>query len=346
MPVTKDKIKGLLFLIVTIVGWVGSATLIKEIFTSIDYPKPFFVTYVSDSMNFLYIITMLRRCRKRVPDSVPMNEVYVAKDYVMLALKISPLVFVANYLYNEGLTMTSIASCTILSNTSSIFIFLISMPLLHAEFSIVKCLCVLVSFGGACLISMSDNSGSGGQSTLVGDVVSLISAVMYAFYATMLKRWVPEDSKFSWSVLFTLLGVCVAVMGIPITIFLHLTGIETFMWPPFATFMYLVLNGICGTVFPDYFWARSVVLLDPLISDLGIGITIPLGMIIDYFVEGNRYSFFYVLGALYIMGAFVVITLYDFKQAQREQQQKSLDKEAGTESLLSASSESRPEEIN
>lgn len=339
MAVTKEKLKGLLFLSFTIVCWVGSATLIKEIFTSIEYNKPFFVTYISDSLNFLYLFTFLVRCRKshgKTDSAAPAatTDIYLSRDYIMLALKVSPLVFIANYLYNEGLGLTTIASCTILSNTSSIFIFLLSMPLLHTPFSFVKSLCVLVSFAGACLIGLSDHSTEGGQHVLIGDIVTLISAIMYAFYATLLKRWVPEDSKFSWFTFFALLGICVTIMGIPMCVILHVTGIETFHRPTLVIFSFLVLNGVCGTVFPDYFWARSVVLLDPLISDLGIGITIPLGMFIDYFVESNRYGFLYILGAIFILGGFVAITLYDFKISQRQNEEETLmDKSEKVEAI-------------
>jgi len=324
------KLKGLIFLMGTVLGWVGAATLIKLIYTEIEYDKPFFVTYVSDSLNFVYGFVFIKRIFYKFAkktQSPPENDAQINQqnpNFIKLGLIFAPFLLIANYLYNEGLTLTTIASACIISNTSAIFIFILSMILLKNEFSYVKMLCVIVSFGGICLIALSDNDSTSThyKHAVIGDIISVISAIIYAFYATLLKRLIPDDSKFSWAGFFTILGLSVVIEFIPFIWFLDLIGLESFQWPPFRTFMFLLLNGLCGTVLPDFLWVRSVVLLDPLIAELGIGLTIPLGMIIDYFVESKRYSFFYILGTLYIMGGFIVITLYDFKTAKLKKEQE------------------------
>ncbi len=313
MTITREKVKGLLFLMVTVVCWVGSAVFIKEISTTGNYSKPLFLTYIGNGINVMFMLLLLPRCKQTTAKEVSEHS---AKEYVKLTLIVSPLLFLSNYLYNLGLTLTSVSSCIILSSTSSIFVFLLSMLILKAKFSIAKCVCVVISFAGACLIGISDDYKVNSAHSLLGDVLCLISAILSANYAIQLKRCAPTDSKFRWTVFFGCFGVCVLLMGIPMAGALHVAGVEEFLWPTAATFFYLMLNGFCGSVFPDYFYARSIVLLDPLITELGVGLTVPLGMLADYIVEKSTYDTFYAVGALCVITGFVVITLRELKMKQ------------------------------
>jgi len=58
-----------------------------------------------------------------------------------------------------------------------------------------------------------------------------------------------------------------------------LQGVEPFSMPSKATLGLLTANGLIGTVVSDYLWARSVLLLSPLISTLGLSLTIPCSML-------------------------------------------------------------------
>lgn len=101
--------------------------------------------------------------------------------------------FFSNYFYNLGLVTTSVSSSTVLSNTSSIFVYVIALILMREKFHIVKGLFVLVSFGGIVIITLQDKESAkdDGHHTIKGDAFSVISALCYGVYATYLKIKVP-----------------------------------------------------------------------------------------------------------------------------------------------------------
>ena len=73
--------------------------------------------------------------------------------------------------------------------------------------------------------------------------------------------------------------------------------------------MLLSANAFLGNVVADYCWARSVVLLGPLITTLGLTLTFPLSLAIDVWYNGRKFTFLYFVGSACIIAAFAVITI-------------------------------------
>jgi solute carrier family 35, member F5 len=71
----------------------------------------------------------------------------------------------------------------------------------------------------------------------------------------------------------------------------------------------LSANAFLGTVVADYCWARSVVLLGPLITTLGLTLTFPLSLAIDVYHNGKKFTLLYFVGSACIIVAFAVITI-------------------------------------
>ena len=181
--------------------------------------------------------------------------------------------FAANYFYNLSLNMTDISSNTILANTSIIFVFLFSLCMLKTEkYNWIKICLVLTSFGGAATIIITDPSQSDSHEWnwkhISGDAFALLSATSYGLYATFLKWWIPEnwEKYFKTSLFLGFVGLCNIVFLFPLFPILNYTGIEPFEFPKFWTFAYLTVNALIGTCVSDYCWAKSVMILGPLIT--------------------------------------------------------------------------------
>ena len=71
----------------------------------------------------------------------------------MLSFTFCMFWFFSNYFYNLGLSSTTVSSSTVLSNTSAIFVYLITLVFLREKFDILRCVLVFVSFGGVILIT-------------------------------------------------------------------------------------------------------------------------------------------------------------------------------------------------
>ena len=242
-----------------------------------------------------------------------------------LSLEFAFLWFCSNYFYNSGLASTSVSSSTVLCNTSSIFVYLIGLCLLKGtSFDPVKALMVLASFSGIVIITLADEKGkdsSDQRDSFRGNLLSLLSATFYGLYAVILKKRVPEEqeSDFKFSYFLGFVGLFNAICLLPLFPLLNLTGIENFEWPNRVTLMELTLNAIFGTMISDYCWAKSVVLLGPLLTTLGIALTIPISMIVDSLIKSKDFTWQYFLGSALILGSFLIISFLDFRNKRRQE---------------------------
>lgn len=296
-----QTVKGFILLGLVVILWVGSSTLIQTIFEETNFNKPFFLTYFSTSLFSLYFIDIFRR-RQDIR-----NEVLPGLRFTAInAAKFCPLWFGANYLYNLSLTLTSIASSTILSSTSGIFTLLLSIFLIKASPDLFKFLAVLVSFGGTVCIAMSDWDTQ--SETALGDILALSGAVVYALYCIFISK-VGESVYLPH--LFAFVGAINFVCLMPLFVVLNYTGVETFRFPNGEVLGFLFLNGLFGTVLSDVLWAFSVKYLNPALSTLGITLTIPLSMVVDAIIDDMRYSVVYIFGAIFIICGFFIMAMFE-----------------------------------
>ena len=154
---------------------------------------------------------------------------------------------------------------------------------------------------------------------MIGDLLSVAGAICYAFYAVYLRAKVPDDKDdgFKFTYFLGFVGLMNDVFLLPLFPIFNYTGLEHFKWPSSTTLLYLTVNAFFGTFVSDYCWARSVVLLGPLITTLGITLTFPISGIYDIYYKGDSFTALYFLGSFLIFLAFGVIVLKDYFDGQK-----------------------------
>ena len=128
-----------------------------------------------------------------------------------------------------------------------------------------------------------------------------------------------EEAEFHFSYFLGFVGLCNDVILFPLFFIFNATGFETFEWPDEKTLMLLSVNAFVGTFISDYCWSRSVVLLGPFITTLGITITFPLSAIFDSLVNGAKFTWLYMMGSILIFSAFGVITIMECLRKRKEE---------------------------
>ena len=143
-------------------------------------------------------------------------------------------------------------------------------------------------------------------------------------YATILKKRIPEEESedFKFSYFLGLVGLFNTVLLIPLFVVFDVTGYEVFEWPNKQAILSMTLNAIMGSVISDYCWAKSVVLLGPLITTLGIACTIPVSMVVDSFYNNKHFSWMYYLGTVLIAGSFAGLSAKDYFSSKEEDKTK------------------------
>mmetsp|Transcript_53532 Transcript_53532/g.122074 ORF Transcript_53532/g.122074 Transcript_53532/m.122074 type:complete len:339 (+) Transcript_53532:36-1052(+) len=79
-----------------------------------------------------------------------------------VSLLVCPLWFLANWTYNQSLSMTSVTSSTIISTTSTLFSFILSVLFTGEKFTLLKLFGVALCMAGTVLVTLADATNRGG----------------------------------------------------------------------------------------------------------------------------------------------------------------------------------------
>ncbi|CAN0416561.1 unnamed protein product, partial [Discosporangium mesarthrocarpum] len=92
-------------------------------------------------------------------------------------MRLAPLWFLGQLLYNYSLSFTSMTSSTIISNSSSLFTLVFSVAMGSEHFTFAKAYGVALALAGAIVVALGDkDEREEGKESMLGDVAALISA--------------------------------------------------------------------------------------------------------------------------------------------------------------------------
>lgn len=232
------------------------------------------------------------------------------RQVAKIAAQFSLVWFAGNCSYQVALAKTQAGVVNLLSSTSGFFTLILAsiFPANNNDrFTLSKFFAVLLSIGGIVVVTLSDASFEGPFP--VGAVWSLSGSFFYAVYIVMLRRKVDNEDRMDISMFFGFVGLFTLVFLWPVIVVLHFTGLELFVWPTHTQWMYLVLNGLIGTVFSELLWLLGCFLTSSLIGTLSLSLTIPLTMVADIAIKNVTYSHLFFVGMVPVFVSFLAVTL-------------------------------------
>ncbi|KAI1436008.1 hypothetical protein GGR50DRAFT_262647 [Xylaria sp. CBS 124048] len=243
------------------------------------------------------------------------------------SLRFAVIWFLGNYFSSACLEYTSVGSVTILTSTSSAWTLIFCALMGIESFSGRKLTGVMASLSGVILISLVDfarsdvDNGGGVRSSsnqggvphrthsqiAIGDAMAFFSAVFYGIYVVMMKLRVGNEDRLNMPLFFGLVGVSNAILLWPLFPLLHYTGIEPFELPPSSKIWTVLLLNSMSCFISDVCWSYAMLLTTPLISTVGLSLTIPLSLIGEMVHYGQYPSPVYWLGASIVVMSFLFI---------------------------------------
>ncbi|XP_056170421.1 uncharacterized vacuolar membrane protein YML018C [Syzygium oleosum] len=235
-----------------------------------------------------------------------------------VSLLICPFWFFAQLTLNLSLKYTTVTSNTILSTASSLFTYLISLAFLGEKFTWVKMISVLLCMGGTIIVSVGD---SGSDSSLratatnpvLGDILALVSAALYAVYITLVRKKLPDDDdekqgQASMAQFLGYLGLFNLLIFLPVALVLNFAKLEPFTYLTWEQVGLIVGKGLSDNVLSDYLWAKASLLTTTTVATAGLTIQVPLAAVVDS-LTGNAPHLMDYLGAVAVMIGFAGINI-------------------------------------
>ncbi|KAJ7257260.1 hypothetical protein O6H91_22G066500 [Diphasiastrum complanatum] len=242
--------------------------------------------------------------------TVEVKRVWTRKETARIGLIICPIWFMAQFTFNLSLKYTTVTSNTILSSTSSLFTFMTSVSLLGEKFTAVKLVSVLLCMAGTIFVGLGDSER---QKDIVaphpvwGDILCLVSALLYAAYTTLIRKKFPDDSEgkeeVSTALFLGFVGLFNALLFLPFVLLLHFTNVERLHKLSPTQLGLIIGKGLLDNVLSDYLWAKAVLLTTPTVATAGLTLQVPISAIVDS-IRGNIPSTLNILGAVSILVGF------------------------------------------
>lgn len=235
--------------------------------------------------------------------------------------------FAANWTVNSALGLTNVASATTISSAQSLFTLVIGFIYGIEHFAPSKAAATLATLIGVALVANADTQASsskagftsqvfqGRKSAMIGDLLSLLSAYLFASYVVYLKRTAKEDSRLSMPFFFGWVGIWAVLLYAPVGLILHLTGIEPIVLPETSSAWIGMGANMFITFASDLFYMLAMLKSTPLLATVGISLTIPLAAIIEAIWGGKTQHWTQMIGDALVLGAFVAVGLSESTDA-------------------------------
>jgi len=197
-------------------------------------------------------------------------------------------------------------------------------------FSLIRFGAVIASFAGVALVSLSDSKSSPFANTqtissaslnnrkpILGNFLAFLSTVFYAFYVTLLKVRIGDDSRVNMRLFFGYVGVYNLTALWILGVVLHLTGIEQFELPETGRQWGAIITNTCINILSDFLYVMALLQTTPLIVTVGLSLTGPFALVGDLVFTGINARMQVVIGSLVIVSSFAILGIEDTVKMQR-----------------------------
>ncbi|XP_052160647.1 uncharacterized vacuolar membrane protein YML018C [Oryza glaberrima] len=226
-----------------------------------------------------------------------------------VSMVVCPFWFLAQLTFNLSLRYTTVTSNTILSSTSSLFTFLVALVFLGETFTWLKLISVLLCMGGTIIVSLADSGSTANTiatNPLLGDVLSIVSAGLYAVYITLIRKKLPDEKEgqgeVSMAQFLGFLGLFNMLFFFPVALFLNFTKLEPFHRLTWEQVGLIVGKGLLDNVLSDYLWAKAILLTTTTVATAGLTIQVPIAAIVDTLTGHAPHLLDYIGAAAVLVG--------------------------------------------
>ena len=253
---------------------------------------------------------------------------YSFEYHARAAIAVAPIWVLAQLAFNYSLLMTSVTANSMLSSSSAVFTFCVSVYMGLDKFTWMKVAAVAAYVCGTVLVTLADRDprgvnfdsvseadstnnalGQNIESPTFGNVLALAAAGLYALYTSVMKLYLQDDDRTDMTLFFALMGVVNFTAFGAALIALRFVGFLPELLSNLSTRVFLLAcsKAFFDNVCSDYLWARAVLLTSPTVASIGLSLQIPLAASVEVFVGSPPWAAHFKNAALMASGTLFVL---------------------------------------
>ncbi len=236
--------------------------------------------------------------------------------YLLLLGLVNVTIYQMGYLFGE--TYTTGTEASILTSTSPIVVFLITLIFLHKPFSKKHLSGIALGFLAVVMVILFETSSSSeGINRTLGNSLILVAVLAYASYTVLLKEFMKKfdglEKKPSSLAIISWVSIFGALFIFPIAFIFHpeYLSLQAYLNIPLRIRFGILYLAIFSTVIGFVLYIEGIKLLDPNKAVIFINIIPIVGITLSALFLGEKINIFIHLGALLLI--FISIYLVNKK---------------------------------
>lgn len=320
---------GILCIFLVAVIWTLATVLKQVVFQDLDFDEPLILTFVCNACYVVYLpLYPLQQRLKARHEIIDAAAAAIKAEEVRRAIRvgffITPVWFFSQWSYSLGVSLTSVTSSTVISTTSCVWTLLASVMFLGELLSTPKIVGVGFCMAGNVATLFGNDRQGGQEGHLQGDLLCLVSAMLYATYTTVLKRYTDEST--SCSLVFGTVGAVMVVAVAPLLFVFDTRGLGKLTGTVFGL---LVFNGFFDNVLSQHAWMKAIQWTSPTAATVGLSLTIPLSVVADL-LRHKPLTTWSFISAFLVVAGFAIVSIAGSDQGRNGE---STDGSCNTEPL-------------
>ncbi len=213
---------------------------------------------------------------------------------------------IGNLLYQVlfilGLNFTKAANASVMLGTIPIWVALLSQFFTEEKLTLLKSIGVLFAFAGVSMIVVGgDNELSFESDTFLGDIITILSAIVWAIYTILSKRYLKFYNSTQFSAFMAMIGfICLGLIGIPSLMETDFTSISL------KAYGGLVYSGLLSVGVAYLVWNNGIVKIGAVRTATYQNLVPVLGLFFGVMILDEELTLFQYIGALSVIAGIVM----------------------------------------
>lgn len=205
-------------------------------------------------------------------------------------------------LFIVGLNLTKAANASVMLGTIPIWVALLSQFFTEEKLTLLKSIGVVFAFVGVTFIVIGgDNEISFQSETFLGDIITILSAIVWGVYTIFSKKYLKFYNSTQFSAFMALIGfICLGLIGMPFLLKLDWSSISP------KAYGGAIYSGLLSVGIAYLIWNNGIVKIGAVRTSTYQNLVPVLGLIFGVIILDEVLTLFQYIGALSVIAGIVM----------------------------------------